>query len=78
MIDLRCLINGHIPTELVRRFEDAIMGSRYIGRDENYDKNYEDIICKFCGQRIHTPGLLKEMGTVAWEVYKREDLASGS
>ena len=58
-MDLRCLIHGHRPGKDVGRFEDALYGRRMIGRDENYDRIYEDILCKYCNKNIYMPDIMK-------------------
>jgi len=53
----------HSPSMPIGRIEDLILGQRYVGRDENYDKKFDDIICGKCGVVIHLPGSsLKELG----------------
>ena len=42
----------HIPHKEIGSFTDAWMGSRRIGRDEDGDKMYEDIVCRVCNVHI--------------------------
>ena len=65
---------AHEPTKEINRFEDAVMGQRYVRRDwDTMDKFFEDIICKHCGKHIYAPGLINpSTGPGKWIVYPKE------
>ena len=68
----------HRPSKEIRDYYNAFYGERRVGRDENNDRKYEPILCKFCGIHIHAPTIFakshdyKKYGSGRWHPLKEK------